>query len=505
VSDTPHVELRGIRKRYGATLALDGVDLVIQAGSVHALVGENGAGKSTLGKILAGVVQPDGGTLLVHGQEVSFRSPRNALQSGISTIAQELSLVPARDVLDNVYLGIEDGRGPLVDRRAMRKRYEALVADTGLDVPPDAIVGSLPIAQQQQVEILRALAREARLVIMDEPTARLSGGEAERLHEVVRDLAARGTTIVYVSHFLEEVLALAETVTVLRDGRLVRTVAAEGQTPSSLVEAMVGRSLSATFPDRVLAPADAPELLRVEGLTRAGVFADVSFSVRAGEIVGMAGLVGAGRSEVGRAIFGADSYDSGTVVVDGRELPRGRGVRRRIRSGVAMIPESRKDQGLLLGRSVRENVSLPHLEVLSRLGVVRHGDERARALGAADAVDVKRASDDQPVISLSGGNQQKVLFARWLMERPRVLIADEPTRGVDVAAKRAIYDLLANLAAEGMGVLVISSELEEVLGLSHRVIVMKEGRIVAEMAGDEATEHDVMTAAFGADITGSAA
>jgi rhamnose transport system ATP-binding protein len=495
VTEQAQVELRGIEKRFGATIAVDGVDLDIQAGSVHALVGENGAGKSTLGKILAGVYTPDSGQIVLDGERVTFTSPRRALERGVTMIAQELCLVPTRDVVDNVCLGTEDHRGVVLDPRRMRRRCAELIAETGLDVPLGATVRTLSIAQQQQVEILRALARDARLIVMDEPTARLSANEVETLHAVVRTLAERGTTIVYVSHFLEEVLALADVVTVLRDGRLVKTSPAARETSESLVMGMVGRTLAATFPERLPPAADAPEVLRVEGLGRAGVLRDVSFAIQAGEIVGLAGLVGAGRSEAARAIFGVDPRTTGRVVVAGAEIPGD--VRGMIDAGVAMIPESRADQGLMLIRSVRENVTLPYLKRLSQLGVVRRRTETSRAHTVADAVGVRRASDEQPVSDLSGGNQQKVLFARWMLERPRVLIADEPTRGIDVAAKRAIYELIAQLAADGVGVLMISSELEEVLGLAHRILVMREGEIVAELSGEAATEHACMEAAFG--------
>jgi simple sugar transport system ATP-binding protein/ribose transport system ATP-binding protein len=458
-------------------------------------VGENGAGKSTLGKILAGVHTPDAGEYRLLGEAVAFRSPRQALEHGVTTIAQELSLVPTRDVLDNVYLGVEERRGPVLDRRRMRRRFAELTAETGIEVPADANVGSLSVAQQQLVEILRALARRAGLIVMDEPTARLSANDVQALHGAVRSLARRGATVVYVSHFLEEVLALADTVTVLRDGRLVKTRPAAEETPESLVVSMVGRTLEATFPERREVGPDAPEVLRVEGLTRAGAFRDVSFSVRAGEIVGLAGLVGAGRTEVVRAVFGVDPRDAGRVLVEGRELAAN--VRQAIRAGLAMIPESRKHQGLMIYRPVRENVTLPYLRRLSSLGVIRRGAESARAKELADAVDVRRVSDEQPVVSLSGGNQQKVLFARWLMQQPRVLIADEPTSGVDVAAKRAIYELIAGLAAQGVGVVLISSELEEILGLAHRVLVMRKGEVVAELEGDAITEQACMEAAFG--------
>lgn len=491
------VELHGVSKRFGATIALDGVDLEVRAGTVHGLVGENGAGKSTLGKMLAGVHQPDAGEILVDGREVSLRTPRQALAHGITAIAQELSLVPARTVLDNVFLGIESAHGGLLDRAEQGRRYEALVSETGLDVPGDAIVRSLPIAAQQRVEILRALARDAKVVVLDEPTARLSAVESEQLHMIVRSIAGRGAAIVFISHFLDEVLQTCDEITILRDGRLIRSSPAPAETATSLIEGMVGRSLESTFPEQQPVAPDAREALRIEGLTRRGVFQDVDLIVRAGEIVALAGLIGSGRSEVARAILGADHADGGRLVVGGAEIVPG-SVPRVMAAGVAMIPESRKDQGLLLQRSLRENVSLPHLRRLSRLGFVRRRSERTEVAAEADRVDVRRRSDELPAGALSGGNQQKLLFARSLMGKPKVLLADEPTRGVDVAAKRSIYDILVQLAGEGMGILMISSELEEVLGLAHRVLVMKDGQIVAEFDRADATEHAIMVAAFGA-------
>lgn len=491
------IEFRGVSKRFGATIAMDGVDLDLRAGAVHGLVGENGAGKSTLGKVLAGVHQPDAGELLIDGHEVALRTPRQALAHGITAITQELSLVHARSVLDNVFLGIESARGGLLDLAEQRRRFDGLVEETGLSVPAGATVDSLPIATQQQVEILRALARNAKVVVLDEPTARLSATESEQLHAIVRSIAARGTAIVFISHFLEEVLETCDVVTILRDGRVVRSGRAAQETATSLIEGMVGRSLEATFPDKCPVGPSAPEVLRVEGLARRGVFADIDLSVRVGEIVAVAGLIGSGRSEVARAILGADGADAGRVVVGGKDVASP-SVPRMIKAGVAMIPESRKDQGLFLQRALRENVSLPHLRRLSRLGFVRRRRERAEVAVETDRVDVRRRSDELPASALSGGNQQKLLFARSLMGRPQVLIADEPTRGVDVAAKRGIYDILVQLAGEGMGILMISSELEEVLGLAHRILVMREGRIVAELDGEQATEQAIMVAAFGA-------
>ncbi|MCY3560320.1 MAG: sugar ABC transporter ATP-binding protein [bacterium] len=491
-----HVELRGVTKRFGGTVALDRVDLAVRAGTVHALVGENGAGKSTAGKILAGVLTPDAGQVVLHGAETVFRSPRAALDRGITMVAQELSLVPSRSVLENVFLGIESRRGPFV--RGGAERFAELVAECGIEADPDATVGRMPVAEQQNVEILRALARRAELIVMDEPTARLTSEQAVALRRTVRSLAERGVTVVYVSHFLDEVLAVADDVTILRDGRAIRSGPAAAETRRSLIEGIVGRAIEAAFPPRRPRELPAPVVLRVQGLSRAGSFEEVGFDVRAGEIVTLAGLVGSGRSEVLRCIFGADRATAGSMTLAG-EPHAPRSPRRAIRDGVAMVPESRKADGLLPRRSVRENVTLPHLgRFVAPGGFVRTGAERAAAGRVTEAVGLTGATIASAMAELSGGNQQKSLFARWLVGRPRLFLADEPTRGVDVGAKRGIYDVLAGLAGEGMAVLVVSSELEEVLGLAHRILVMRGGRLVGELDGAEATRTEVMELAFGA-------
>jgi rhamnose transport system ATP-binding protein len=467
--------------------------LTIATGSVHALVGENGAGKSTLGKIVSGVLTPDRGGMLVGGTAVSFRSPRDALAHGIAAVAQEPTIVPARTVEENVFLGAEPTFSGFVRRRVLRRRFLDLARSVGFDLPPDRPAGALRTGQQQEVEILAALVRNARLIVMDEPSAALTVEETGKLHEIIRSLARGGTTVLLVSHFLQEVLQLADTVTVLRDGRLVRTKPAGQETDSSLVEAMIGRSLEAQFPVKQRPPVDAPIALRVRGLHAPGV-SDASFDVRAGEIVGLAGLVGAGRSELARTIFGAQRLDSGEVELAGGRRMTG-GPRAALRLGVVMIPESRVDDGLVLGRSVTENVSLPSLRWLSRLGVVRRRLERRETGRVLDRVDV-RGNRTGPVLSLSGGNQQKALFARSLLARPILLIADEPTRGVDVGAKRAIYELIVELAEEGLGVVLISSEIDEILGLAHRVLVMRGGRIVADLDEETMSESTILSAAF---------
>jgi rhamnose transport system ATP-binding protein len=490
----PHVELAGVSKHFGAVRALDGVSLTVARGSIHALVGENGAGKSTLGKIVAGVLAPDAGRLLLDGEEVTLRSPREALDRGVATIAQELNIVPQLSVEENVFLGAEPRGGGFIARRALRRRYVALAERAGLALPATATAGRLRPADQQKVEILRALSRDAGLIVMDEPTAALGAQETEQLHAIVRSLSDAGRTVLLVSHFLREVLALADTVTVLRDGRVVRTAPAAEETEESLIRSMLGRPLTAAFPPRRPPPDDAPPVLTVRDLHAPGVDG-VSLTVRAGEVVALAGLVGAGRTELARAVFGAARPTAGAVEVAGGRPLTG-GPKARLRAGVAMIPESRKEAGLLLGRSITENVSLASLDAVSRYGLVRRGAERRRAREALDRWAVRASGYGAPVGSLSGGNQQKVLFARMLLCGPKVLVADEPTRGVDVGARRAIYDMLVGLAAEGLGVLLVSSELEEVLGLAHRVLVMRAGRIVAELEGDAMTEPAVLAAAF---------
>ena len=498
-----HVELAGVSKHFGAVRALDGVSLSIARGSIHALVGENGAGKSTLGRIVAGVLAPDEGRLLFDGEEVALRSPREALLRGVAAIAQEVSVVPQLTVEENVFLGAEPRGGGFVSRRGLRRRYEQLAETAGFHLPATAPAGRLAPAEQQKVEILRALARDAELIVMDEPTAALGAEETAQLHEIVRSLAGAGRTVLLVSHFLREVLTLADTVTVLRDGRVVRTAPTAEQTEDSLIHAMLGRSLTAAFPPKKTPPADAPAVLTVRDLHAPRV-EGVSLTVHAGEIVALAGLVGAGRTELARAVFGAERPTAGSVQMAGGDELSG-GPRARLRAGVAMIPESRKEDGLLLGRSVTENVSLASLGSVSRYGFVRRGAERRRTREALERWTVRADGPGAPASSLSGGNQQKLLFARMLLCGPTVLVADEPTRGVDVGAKRAIYDLLVSLADDGLGVLLISSELEEVLGLAHRVLVMRAGRIVSELRGEQMTESAVLAAAFEASAPGSAA
>ena len=484
----------GVSKRFGGVPALDDVSLTIEPGKVHALIGENGAGKSTLGKIISGVIEPDEGTMTLAGRAITLRSPREALAHGIIAIAQELTIVPGLTVVENVYLGSEVAAAGFVRRREAKRRFRELANRIGFNLPPDVRAGNLTIADQQKVEIMRALSRNASIVVMDEPSAALSSNEAAALHEIIRSLARRGSAVVLISHFLSEVLSLSDTITTLRDGRLVRTVAAEEASEDSLIEGMLGRSLSSAFPEKVPVDPAAPVVLEVEHVSAPGVV-DCSFVLRQGEILGIAGLVGAGRSELARAVFRDAKVSAGTVRLDGTELA-GRHPSRSIARGLVMIPESRKQMGLMMGRSVKENISLSRLDLVSRLGWIAPIRERRAVSSLMKQADVRAANMGMQAMMLSGGNQQKLLFARTMMCAPSVLIADEPTRGVDVGSKRAIYDLLVQMARDGMAIIVISSDLEEVLGLAHRTLVMRHGRFTAELAGADMNEQAVLAAAF---------
>jgi len=495
-----HLETRAVGKSFGATRALDDVSIAVRAGSVHAFVGENGAGKSTLGKIISGVFPQDQGDLILRGTTVSFRSPREALVRGIALVAQEVALVPRLTVAENVFLGAEPRRAGFIDRGELGAGFDRLIADSGFDLEAGTVVGHLPLAAQQQVEILRALARDADLIVLDEPSASLSTKEVARLHEIVRGLRARGHTVILVSHFLAEVLDLSDTVTVLRDGQVVRTGPTADETESSLVTAMLGREFSRAYPDKQTPPVDAPVALAIDRLKAPGVV-EASLTLRAGEIVGLAGLIGAGRSELAMAIYGASQATAGTVVVAGAALPGKPGAS--IAAGIALIPGSRKDDGLILRRPVRENVSLTSLRRFQRLGFVRRGAEQGTVRDALKRVDGSPLLES-PAGSLSGGNQQKLLFARSLLIEPGVLIADEPTRGIDVGAKRDIYEVLVRLASDGLAILLISNEIEEILGLAHRVLVMRAGRLVAELSGPDMTEEAIVSAAFGTTTTSAA-
>lgn len=486
------IEFRKITKRFGGVIALDGVDLTIESGECHALVGENGAGKSTLGKVLAGIHRPDGGTLLLDGRPRRFASPRDAARAGIGMVHQELAFCPDLSVAENLCLGrYPRVLGPLVGRRAMATRAAELLGRIGITLDVHQRMRQLSLAQEQLVQIAAAVGSGARILIFDEPTSSLSQAEAQRLFALIHKLRRQGVTVLYVSHRMPEVFELADRISVLRDGRHVATVPRQAVSEAELVRLMIGRPVTEYFP-RHLNRQPGRELLEVQGLSSRGRFCDVSFCVHSGEIVGLAGLVGAGRSEVARAIFGLDPHATGRVLVEGAILRLG-SARRAMRAGLGLVPEDRKRQGLILAMSGRENFSLVILERLRRVLLLDRGRERREAAEYFRRVDVRAASIDAPAASLSGGNQQKVVLARWLARRPKVLIVDEPTRGVDVGAKAAIHALIDELAGQGLGVLLISSELPELIHLSSRVLVMRAGRIVAELPRSDATQERLLT------------
>jgi len=495
-SGQPFLSLEHITKSYGGSVVVDDVSLQLDRGSIHGLVGENGAGKSTLMKVLAGITPADDGVIRKDGEAIRLHSPHDALAHGVTMITQELSIVPGRSVMENVLMGRLRNRWGWVRRGSNLDVFRELsdrVGFTHLD--PNTRAGELSIAQQQQVEVLRALAREAEVIVMDEPTAILSAHETKQLLALMEQLAAAGILVIFISHYLEQILSVCHTVTVLRDGCLTRTGDVEGQTPKSLVASMVGRQVDVLYPEPQPIPDEATTALEIRDLCRGTAVRGVSLSVRHGEIVALTGLVGSGRSETVRLIFGAERADSGTVLVEGEPV-RVRAPVNAMRSGIAMVPENRKEQGLVLGRGIRENISLASLRALAVAGWVRRGRERRETSALAERVDVRAVDPRGPVWTLSGGNQQKVLFAKWMMREPSVLIVDEPTRGVDVAAKVQIHHLLRDLAAAGHAILLVSSEIEEAMGMAHRICVMRQGRIVGTYSRDELEREKLLGAAF---------
>jgi ribose transport system ATP-binding protein len=488
----------GLRKGFPGVLALDGVDLSLRSGEVHVLLGENGAGKSTLIKLLSGAYHPDAGRILVDGQPVQIRTAGDAQRLGIATIYQEFNLVPQLTVAENLALGRPPRRFGLVDTKRMREQARVLLDRVGLDVDPRTPVSRLGIARMQMVEIAKALALRARILIMDEPTAVLTTSEVEKLFAIVRQLRDEGVSIVFITHHLEEIAQVGDRVTVLRDGRSVAGVPAT--TPhDELVRLMVGRPIGQQYPREATELGE--PLLKVTGLTRRGAFDDVSFEVRAGEVVGIAGLVGAGRTEVARAVFGADRYDSGEVAVRGRRLPPG-DVHAAMEAGLGLVPEDRKGQGLLLGAGIAENLGLVTLRHATRAGFVDRKGQRGAAAKVAGQLGIRMTGLDQEVRTLSGGNQQKVVIGKWLVADAGVLILDEPTRGIDVGAKVEIYQLVNALTASGHAVLMISSDLPEIIGMSDRILVMARGRLVGELPAAGATQDAVMALAV-TDVEGS--
>lgn len=496
LSETSALNMRGISKSFPGIRALTEVNLEVFPGEVHAIVGENGAGKSTLMKILAGIYQPDAGSIELDGAQVRLSGPIDARRRGIGMVYQELNLVPDLTVAENISLGRTPSQAGFVNRRAQLDLAKRVLDELDARIDPQELVGSLTVSQQQLVEIAKAYASEPRIVVLDEPTSSLSEHEAQSLFRVVARMREAGIAVIYISHRLREVLDLADRVTVLRDGLHIETRDVAGMTPGDMIRSMVGRDLTDVFPKREVPIGEV--VLEVEGASRAGAFERISLNARAGEIVGLAGLVGAGRTEVARAVFGLDALDSGTVRVAGTEQHI-KSPNDGVNAGIGYVPEDRGRDGIVPQMSIRDNISLSMLRKLSRFGWVQRGRETALAKGQTEALGVSPPVIERGVSTLSGGNQQKVVLAKWLATSPKVLLLDEPTRGVDVGAKADIHTIIGELAAAGVAIVMISSELPEVLAVSDRVYVLHEGSLTAEFDRSEATEQSVMRAATGED------
>ncbi|MGL5405842.1 MAG: sugar ABC transporter ATP-binding protein [Propionibacteriaceae bacterium] len=485
------LQLKGVAKSFNGIPALLNVDLDVRAGEVHVLLGENGAGKSTLIKMIAGVQEPDSGQILIDGKPVRINSTTAAEKLGIATIHQELNLVPTLSVAENLLLGRTPRRFGLVDRKEMVRQAQAAVDRVGLDIDVESPVGSLGIARQQLVEIAKALSQNARILILDEPTAALTRTETNVLFDIIKELRDQGVAMVFISHHLDEIEEIGDRITVLRDGEYVDTVAG-GTNEAELVRLMVGREISNLYPRSAGEVGEV--LLDITDLNSHGLFDNINLQVRAGEVVGLAGLVGAGRTELLRAIAGADGYDSGSIKVAGTAIKR-RNVAAGVRAGIGHVPEDRKGSGLVLEAPIVENLGYATLHSTSKAGLADRSGQRKRGTDVADRLRIRRASIDQQVRSLSGGNQQKVVFGRWTMAGSRVLLLDEPTRGVDVGAKVEIYELINDITSNGGAVLLASSDLPEVIGMSDRVVVMSRGQITGELPATHATQDAVMSLA----------
>ena len=498
-TSAPLLEVEGISKRFGATLALSNVSFDVRAGEVHALMGENGAGKSTLMKIISGNYQPDTGSVRIDGSPVALASPRDAMAAGVAIIHQELNTIPEMTVAENLATGNEPVRFGMLDRRAMVQQAREKLARVGADIDPNRPIGRLSVGMQQMVEIARAVAENAKLLVLDEPTAALSRTESEQLFALIRAMRARGMGLVYISHRMEEVWELADRVTVFRDGQLIgtrdmRATGPDRVQPGDVVRMMVGRDIDDLY---VRTPHPAGDVrLSVRELTGPGGIGPVSFDVRSGQVVGMVGLIGAGRTEVARLIYGADRRTGGTVTLDGGPL-QVRNPVDGIRAGVGLLPESRKDQALFLDLTVKDNVGISTLADYSSAGVVRGGPLVKAVRTVMDQLKVRSNALGLESRALSGGNQQKLVLGRLLLQRPKLMILDEPTRGVDIGAKSEIYRLINEIAGTGTAVLVISSDLPEALGISDQLLVMRGGRIVASLDAREVTEEAVMQHATG--------
>lgn len=489
------LEMKGIIKRFNGAAVLKEVDFSVEAGEVHALMGENGAGKSTLIKILTGIYPKDGGEIFWMGQPVEINNRNDASKLGISVIYQELSLIPTLTVMQNVMLGKEESRLGIVNSRKMRKKVKDLIDKYGFGIKTDAIVETLTIAQRQTVEILKALSEESKLIIMDEPTASLSTKESDALFKIVEQLRDDGVSVIYISHRLEEVYRLSDRLTVLRDGVREAVLTKEQIIPADVVRLMIGKDLSESTASQNLRVSDAPVKLKVENLSRKGIFKNISFEIHEGEIVGFAGLVGAGRTEVMRCIYGADPYDSGTIEFEGSPLSNQ--IVKNIGKGFGFVPEDRRNQGFTPLLSIEKNVALTNYDTLANAGFVNRGKEKKLGREMVDRLNIKPNNSQIPVGNLSGGNQQKAVLAKWLSRELKILIIDEPTAGIDIGAKDEIYKILDDLAANGTAVIMVSSDLQELLRVSHRIIVMRKGEIFTEFSSGRVTQEDILMAESG--------
>jgi ribose transport system ATP-binding protein len=489
------LEVKGLVKEFPSVRALDGVDLELRAGEIHGVVGENGAGKSTLMKILAGLYQPSAGEVLLSEKPVRFRGTGEAISAGIAMIHQELNLVDELSAAENIFLGREPRKGPVLDRERMKREAKVFLDEVHAPFAPDVKVGSLSIAGKQLVEIAKALSYNAKILIMDEPTAVLSERETSALFELIRKLKEKGVSILYISHLLPELIAITDRITVLRDGRLITTLATKDANEAMLANLMVGRELEDYYPPKRIAPGikAGDNALVVKDLSVPGVVHDVSFAIRPGEILGLAGLVGSGRTEAAEAICGLRSRSGGTIERNGQAVRIG-SVHDAMRNEIAYVSEDRKALGLITSMSTANNITLANLRSYAN-PIISGAKERKAVAHWTDQLGIKAGNPNEPIYYLSGGNQQKVSVSKWLDTKPKVLILDEPTRGVDVGAKREIYNLIANLAEDGLACLVISSEMPELIGLCHRILVLRDGRLMGELSGEDMTEQKIMALA----------
>jgi ribose transport system ATP-binding protein len=494
MADAPVLQMRHIRKTFPGVVALDDVDFDLRRGEVHILLGENGAGKSTLMKILSGAYQKSAGQIVFDGQDVEIKNPKHALTLGISTIYQEFNLIPHLSAGENIFLGREPRWFGLIDQRAIFQAATRALKGLGLTLDPHKLIKELKVAEQQMIEVAKALSLDARILIMDEPTAALTEHEIKELFAIIRSLRDKGVSIVYISHRMEELFEIGDRVTVLRDGRTVGTYDVREMSKSELIRLMVNRELTELFPKERAELG--PEVLRVAGLNTQGGLKDISFSLRKGEVLGIAGLLGAGRTELARAIFGLDKIASGTISINGSPQRIG-SPRAAINSGIGFLTEDRKSQGLVLPLSVKENLCLASVDKFSTWGLMNAQEEQQAADRYVKDLRIKTPSLNQKVVYLSGGNQQKVVLSKWLCCKSEVFIFDEPTRGVDVGAKAEIYQLMNRLTASGVAIIMISSEMLEVLGMSDRILVMRGGRITGEFSAAEATQERVLQCALG--------